>query len=415
MPTAVDEAVAEAHRRDWARVLSTVVRLTRDIDVAEDAVQDAFEKALEVWPRDGVPDSPVAWLTTVARRKALDLLRREQTLARKLPLLVVPEGDEGGIDVPDEIPDDRLRLVFTCCHPALSMEGQVALTLRLVCGLATPEIAHLFLISEPTVAARITRAKKKISSAGIPYRVPEDRELPERLPAVLAVVYLVYTEGHTASRGDELTRPGHAEQALRLARVLAELMPDEPEVIGLLALLVLTDARRAARIDSTGRIVLLEDQDRTLWDREAIAEGVSLVERALKLSVARGPGPYALQAAIAAVHAEAPTFADTDWQEILALYDALLAVHPSPVAALGRAVALAQVSGAEAGLAEVDRLGEDPRLANYHLVAAARAELFRRLGRTDEAAAAYLEAAEQTANAVEQQFLRSRAAELNSR
>jgi RNA polymerase sigma-70 factor (ECF subfamily) len=413
----IQAVVAEAHRRDWARVLSTVVRLTRDIDLAEDSVQEAFISALEVWQRNGVPDNPAAWLTTVARRKALDRLRRDQTLARKLPLLVVPDSDEGGIEVPEQISDDRLRLVFTCCHPALALESQIPLTLRLVCGLATPEIARLLLIPEPTVAARITRAKKKIRSAGIPYQVPGEAELPERLPAVLAVVYLVFTEGHTASRGDELLQRRQLAQATELARVLAELMPDQPEVIGLLALIRLTDARRASRLDAAGRPVLLEDQDRSLWDRQAIAEGTGLVERALQTARRNGerPGPYALQAAIAALHAEAPRYEDTDWAQILALYDALLAVYPSPVAALSRTVAYAKINGPEAGLAEVERLAADPRLAGYHLLPAARADLLSQLGRNSEASAAYAAAAEMTANAVEQGFLRARAAEAAGR
>jgi RNA polymerase sigma-70 factor (ECF subfamily) len=410
----IEQAVSEAHRRDWARVLSTVVRLTRDIDLAEDAVQDAFAVALEAWPRDVVPNSPAAWLTTVARRKALDLLRRDQTLARKLPLLIVPDSDDGGLEVPEDIQDDRLRLIFTCCHPALALESQVPLTLRLVCGLATPEIAHLLLIPEPTVAARITRAKKKIRSAGIPYQAPGERDLPERLPAVLAVVYLVFTEGHTASRGGDLTRPKHVEQATELARLLLELMPEQAEVLGLLALMRLTDARRASRLDAAGQIVLLEDQDRARWDRGAITEGVALVERAFQAARPRGPGPYALQAAIAAVHAEAPSYEATDWAQVLALYDALLAIHPSPVAALSRTVAYARIHGPAAGLAEVDRLAEDPRLAGYHLLPAARAEFLRQLGDGQQAAAAYLEAARLTDNEVEQGFLRARAARVSA-
>jgi RNA polymerase sigma-70 factor (ECF subfamily) len=406
--TPVEVLVAEAYRRHWAGVLATVVGLTRDLDAAEDAVQDAFAAALPAWQHGGVPDNPVAWLTTTARRKALDRLRRDQTLARKLPLLIVPDWSQE-TDVPEEetVTDTSpLRLIFTCCHPALAMPARVALTLRLICGLSTPEIARLFLVPEATVASRISRAKQKIRAAGIAYRVPADHELTDRLPAVLAVIYLLFTEGHTATQGAELHRGELARRAVDLARDLAALMPDEAEVIGLLALLCLANARQPARLDEDGGPVLLADQDRGRWDPALTAEGLALVARALK---APRPGPYALQAAIAAVHAEAPSYAKTDWPQILALYDALLAIHPSPVTRLGRAMALAMVAGPPAGLAEIDRLADEPTLARSHLVPAARAELLLRLGERDAASAAFRRAAAMTGNEAERSSLLRRA------
>jgi RNA polymerase sigma-70 factor, ECF subfamily len=392
----VEGAVAEAYRRHWAAVLATVVGLTRDLDAAEDAVQDAFATALPAWRRDGVPDKPGAWLTTVARRKALDRLRRDQTLVRRLPLLIVSDGTAAS----------PLTLIFTCCHPALAMPVRVALTLRLVCGLAVPEIARLFLVPEATMAARISRAKQKIRAAGIPYRVPAGHELTDRLPAVLAVLYLLFTEGHTAARGARLSRRELAVRAVELARTLAGLMPDEPEVAGLLALLVLGEARRGARQDDDGALILLADQDRGRWDAELIADGLALVARALRTG---RPGPYALQAAIAAVHAEAPSYPDTDWPQILALYDTLLTVHPSPVARLGRAMALAMVAGPRAGLDEIDRLAGEEPLTRSHLVPAARAELLTRIGDRDAAAAAFRQAAAMTGNDAERDSLLRRA------
>jgi RNA polymerase sigma-70 factor, ECF subfamily len=395
--TGVEAAVEEAGRRHWAAVLGTVVGLVRDLDTAEDAVQDAFAAALPAWRRDGVPDNPAAWLTTTARRKALDRLRRDQTLARKLPLLIVPEEAAAGAS--------PLRLIFTCCHPALAMPARVALTLRLVCGLAVPDIARLFLVPEATMAARISRAKQKIRAAGIPYRVPAGPELTDRLPAVLAVLYLLFTEGHTAARGARLSRRELAVRAIELARTLAELMPSESEVTGLLALLVLGAARQPAR-EQDGAPVLLADQDRGRWDAELIAEGLGLVARALRTG---RPGPYALQAAIAAVHAEAPSYPDTDWPQIVALYDTLLTVHPSPVAWLGRAMALAMVAGPRAGLDEIDRLAGEGALARSHLVPAARAELLTRLGDRAAAAAAFRQAAAMTGNDAERDSLLRRA------
>jgi RNA polymerase sigma-70 factor (ECF subfamily) len=415
--TEVSQVLAEAHRREWAFVLAATVRVAGDLDVAEECVQDAFVSALATWSERGVPENPGAWLTTAARRRALDLLRRDRTLRAKLPLLVgtgraeASSDDAGGAEEASVIPDDRLRLVFTCCHPALAVEAQVALTLRLLCGLTTAEIARAFLVSEATMAARITRAKKKIAVARIPYRIPPVHELPDRLDAVLTVVHLLYTTGHTAPEGDRLVRPELVERALDLARMLNTLMPDDREVRGLLALLLLNDARRAARTGERGRLLLLEEQDRSLWDRQAITEGAELVRQALR----RGrPGRFALQAAIAAVHAEAPTYADTDWREILGLYDALLAVWRSPVVELNRAVALAMVEGPTAGLAAMNMVAGDPRLAAYPYLQAARADLLRRLGRRDEAAEAYQAALELATNGAERSFLAQRLHEVTA-
>ncbi len=414
--TDVSRVLAEAHRREWAFVLATV-RVAGNLDVAEECVQDAFAAAMATWSERGVPENPAAWLTTAARHRALDTLRRDRTLRAKLPLLVGTERVTGsGDDAADAeeasvIPDDRLRLVFTCCHPALALEAQVALTLRLLCGLTTTEIARAFLVSETTMAARITRAKKKIAVARIPYRIPPVHELPDRLDAVLTVVHLLYTTGHTAPEGDRLVRPELVERALDLARMLSVLMPDDREVRGLLALLLLNDARRATRTGERGRLLLLEEQDRTRWDDQAIAEGTDLVRQALR----RGrPGRFTLQAAIAAVHAEAPTYADTDWREILGLYDTLLAVWRSPVVELNRAVAVAMVDGPAAGLAALESVAGDPRLAGYPYLEAARADLLRRLGRTREAAAAYRTALELASNSAERGFLAHRLEEVTA-
>jgi RNA polymerase sigma-70 factor (ECF subfamily) len=412
----VANAVADAHRREWAFVLAATARVASDIDLAEECVQDAYVSALEAWKRVGVPDNPGAWLTTAARRKAIDALRRDQTLRSKLPLLVEPV--EPVIGSPDEsmtehhgIPDDRLRLVFTCCHPALAREAQVALTLRLVCGLTTTEIAQAFIVSESTMAARVTRAKKKISAARIAYRVPDQHELPDRLDAVLTVVHLLYTTGHTAPSGAILVRRDLVERALDLARMLQALMPDEGEIRGLLALLLLTNARAATRTAPDGRLLLLEEQDRSLWDRGAIAAGVRLVLDALH---AGRPGRFTLQAAIAALHAEAPSYAETDWHQLLALYDALLRVWPSPVVALNRAVPVAMVHGPELALALVDDLATDRRLDGYRYLPATRADLLRRLGRWNEAISAYEQALSWAENDAERAFLAGRIAECAS-
>ncbi|MEU6721091.1 DUF6596 domain-containing protein [Nonomuraea sp. NPDC046802] len=405
---AAEHAVADAHRREWAFVLAATARVAGDLDIAEECVQDAYLTALETWTRDGVPRKPGAWLTTTAKRKALDVLRRDQVFRAKMPLLAEP--DAVGMDEPDdeEIQDDRLRLIFTCCHPALAREAQVALTLRLVCGVGTGDIAKAFLVSEPTMAARVTRAKKKISAAAIPYRVPDAGELPERLDTVLTVIHLLYTTGHTASTGADLVRADLVERALALTRMLVALMPDEAEVRGLLALLLLTDARRATRTDAQGRLLLLEDQDRSAWDRAAIDEGRHLVHSAFRTGPA---GRYALQAGIACLHATAADYAATDWPQILWLYDELLKIWPSPVVALNRAVATSMVHGPQAALDEIDALARDDRLAAYHYLPAIRADLLRRLGRRREAAAAYRAALDLAGNEAEREFLTTRLAE----
>jgi RNA polymerase sigma-70 factor (ECF subfamily) len=383
--------VADAHRREWAFVLAATVRVTRDLDAAEDAVQDAYVSALTAWARDGVPARPGAWLTTAARRTALNALARRKTLETKLPLLLEPEPEPMAEDF---IPDDRLRLVFTCCHPALAREAQVALTLRLVCGMTTPEIAAAFLVSEPTMAARLTRAKKKIAAAGIPYVVPAD--LAPRLTPVLAVVHLLATTGHTAPSGEHLARADLAERALDLARMLRLLLPDEREVAGLLALLLLLRARAATRDD------VLEAQDRTRWDRGLIAEADALIVAALR---AGAPGRFTLQAAIAGLHAAAESYAATDWPQLLVLYDLLLHVWPSPVVALNRAVVVAEVHGPEAALTAVDAIDG---LDGYRYLWSTRADLLRRLGRHEEAGAAYREALRLTANTAERAFIEAR-------
>jgi len=398
-------------------VLAATVRVTRDLDVAEESVQEAYVAALAAWARDGVPDRPGAWLTTAARRIALNAMQRRRTFQAKLPLLIEPDAEEPpearfGDDEDDPIPDDRLRLVFVCCHPALSREAQVALTLRLVCGVATPDVAHAFLVSEPTMAARITRAKKKIAAAGIPYAVPGPDERPERLDAALTVVHLLATTGHAAPSGGELAREDLADRALGLARTLHALLPDEREAAGLLALLLVHHARRATRTDDDGRLLRLEDQDRSRWDGDLIAEADRLIVAALR----DGPaGRFTLQAAIAGLHAQAPNHAETDWPQILALYDALLRVWPSPVVALNRAVAVAAVDGPEAGLVEVEALERDGRLAGYRYLPSTKADLLGRLGRHAAAAEAYRAALALSDNEAERAFLAARAESLSGR
>ena len=416
-PGTVSTAIADAHRREWAFVLAATARVAGDLDLAEECVQDAYAAALTAWTRQGVPRNPGAWLTTAARRRAIDAKRRDAVLRAKLPLLIEPDPPVAASAPPgagaaaedDVIPDDRLRLIFTCCHPALAREAQVALTLRLVCGLTTVEIAQAFLVSEPTMAARVTRAKKKISAARIAYRVPGPAELPDRLDAVLTVVHLLYTTGHTAPGGENLVRADLVGRAIGLARMLRTLMPDEREVAGLLALILLTDARRATRADPQGRVLLLEEQDRSLWDRAVIAEGTSLVLWALR---GGRPGRFALQAGIAALHAQAPSYAETDWSQIVTLYDALLRVWSSPVVALNRAVAVAMARGPAAGLAQIGELEEDGRLGGYRYLPAAKADLLRRLGQREAAAQAYRAALALTDNAAEREFLARRLTEV---
>ena len=407
----VREMVDAVYRAESRRVLATLIRLLGDFDLAEEALHDAFTAAVERWPDDGVPANPRAWLVSTGRFKAIDQLRRRARFDASLASLADRLGD--GVtpapDVDDDaVEDDRLRLIFTCCHPALPPDARVALTLREVCGLTTEEIARAFLTAPPTLAQRIVRAKGKIRDAGIPYQVPGRTDLPERLDTVLQVVYLVFNEGYSASAGAAVTRPDLSAEAIRLGRLLVELLPD-PEVLGLLALMLLHDARRAARTSRDGEIVLLDDQDRSLWDRGQIAEGVALVERAL---AARRAGPYVLQAAIAAVHAEAATPAATDWAEIVGLYDVLLRLAPSPVVELNRAAAVAMRDGPEHGLALIDAMLARGELQEYHLAHAARADLLRRLGRKAEAASAYKQARALAVEEPERRLLERRLREL---
>jgi RNA polymerase sigma-70 factor, ECF subfamily len=390
-------------------VLAATARVTRDLDVAEECVQEAYVAALHAWTRDGVPERPGAWLTVAARRTALNAIRRAQTLRTKLPLLMEPEAEEMPETDDSAIPDDRLRLIFTCCHPALAPEAQIALTLRLVCGVSTAEIASAFLVPEPTMAARVTRAKKKIAAARIPYTVPGRADLPARLDAALTVIHLLGTTGHTAPSGDDLVRVDLLDRALDLARMLTALLPGDAEVQGLLALLLVHQARRDTRTDDAGRLLTLEVQDRSAWDRAAIEEAHELVEGALR---AGPPGRFTLQAAIAGLHAQAPSWEETDWPQIVTLYGALLERWPSPVVALNRAIAVSMADGPAVALPEIEALAGDERLARYHYLPAARADMLRRLGRTEEAAAAYREALALADNRAEQEFLRARLSEL---
>jgi RNA polymerase sigma-70 factor, ECF subfamily len=394
----LDEAeVGRIFREESGRSVAALIRVFGDIDVAEDAVQDAFAVALRKWTGDGLPPNPSAWITTTARNRAIDRLRREsrgRELLSEAAVLSRGNDNPGSPEREGPVQDDRLRLIFTCCHPALSTEAQVALTLRLLGGLSTKEVARSFLVAEPAMAQRLARAKRKIKAARIPYRVPDDHDLPNRLRPVLAVVYLVYNAGITSP-----TEPGLCSEAIRLARILATLMPDEPEVAGLLALLLLTESRRSSRTRPDGSLVLLGEQDRTQWDRAMIEEGQAIVRRCIRRNQ---PGTYQLQAAINAVHADAPTIEQTDWSQIIALYDQLLAVAPTPVVALNRAIAIGEVHGADAALALVDELNLD----NYHPFHATRADLLRRLGRNSEAAAAYERGAAMAPTDAERDFFR---------
>ncbi len=410
-------AIEHTFREESGRILASLIRACGDFDLAEEAMQDAFAVALDRWPRDGIPDNPGAWITTTARHKAIDRIRRERTLAEKQELIAAldrPE-DVSAADLDDEAPmqliDDRLRLIFTCCHPALAPEAQVALTLRTLGGLTTPEIARAFLVPEPTMAQRLVRVKRKIRDAAIPYTVPAPEDLPARVDAVLAVIYLIFNEGYSASSGDALIRRDLCSEAIRLARLVANLMPDEPEAAGLLALLILQHSRRDARTGPTGELIVLEEQDRTRWHHAEIEEGAAIINEDM---TSHGLGPYQQQAAIAAIHAQAPTPDATDWPQIAALYARLAEVQPSPIIELNRAVAIAMADGPLAGLRLIDAIDATGDLADYHLLHAARADLHRRANQPEAASIAYRRALDLCTNEVERTYLQRRLNEVTS-